>query len=253
MNGSGSDLEREVLLVSMMFKFNRMQAYRLLCVKDVEGNDISNSDELYSKVIGCVAYNLRYDERFYYDGFYRVILDFVQDKKGVWINRSFCTSPAHKVEVQGDVLVISTRYSKFVFEETVLQETPICAEKNIIELYLSMDERHCFAKGFYWDVDGEKHELGATVHVGMLVDSVLIGIEERALFGEFLCRYFLRSRIEFYDTLYSQQDYSIPMLIHNTSGEKDLVVKFERYDKTWTIAPGGTKCIVPFTPLGADE
>ena len=236
----------------ILFEFDNKQAYRLIRVTDTNGVDKTDADELYSSVAGCVACDLRYDLRTSYVGAYRMYLDFVQDESGTWINRTIHTSPVLKVEVTEDGLNVHTCYSVYVFEKATLQETPVCADKNTIELYLSMDEKYHFAKGFYRDEEGKSHELCAHVHTGMLVDTVLIGAQDTAVFGEYVCRYFYRSTIEFYDTLYHQQDYSMPMLIHNTSKERDLVVCFERYDKQWTIAPGESKRIIPFSPMGAD-
>ena len=60
-----------------------------------------------------------------------------------------------------------------------------------------------------------------------------------------VCRYFPNAKVEFYDTLYGQQDYSTPMLIHNT-GKRDLVVGFQMYPYEWKIEPGTSKHIMPY-------
>lgn len=235
------------------YQFDSQQAYRLIAVTDRDGNDKTYSDELYSCVAGCVARDLRYDERTSYGGLYRMYLNFVQDETGTWINRTIHTSPVCEVKETEDGIAIYTNNSVYRFKKAALMNTPVCSEKNVIELYLSIEENYHFAKGFYCDGDGVAHELSTHIHVGMFVDTVLIGTKDVGVGGDYVCRYYYRDTIEFYDTLYHQQDYSTPMLIHNTSNHYDLIVRFEGYDKQWTIAPGESKRIVPFSPVGADE
>ena len=71
-----------------------------------------------------------------------------------------------------------------------------------------------------------------------------------------MCRFYLRNAakefIEFYDTLYGQQEYSIPILIHNV-GEKDLIIKFEGCSETWIIKAGESNNIIPYVSKGEDE
>ena len=137
-------------------------------------------------------------------------------------------------------------------QEAEVKEIEPLEESNLIELYLSMEEDYHFAAGFYYDAEKQTHKLCEFVHLGMIVDSVLIGMYEQTLYGCYACRYFLRDDcIEFYDTIYFQQDYSTPMLIHNT-GKSDLIIRFEAYPKKWTIKPGESKRIMPFSPDGAD-
>lgn len=236
------------------FEFDKQQAYKLVAVTDREGNDKTHSQPLYADAEGFIAVNLRYDEKSNYNGFQRMHLDFVQDEEGRWVNRGIHTSPVYEVKTTDNGIAIHTHNSVYVLEKAELKETPICTDKNTIELYLSMDEHYHFGKGFYWDEAGTPHELEADINVGTFTDTVLIGIPEHSFFGEYACRYYYRrSSIEFYDTLYHQQDYSKPMLIHNTSKDKPLLICFEGYDREWTIAPGESKQIMPFNPIGADE
>lgn len=114
--------------------------------------------------------------------------------------------------------------------------------KNIIELYLK-DTGSKFSKGFFYDEDGQAHELGRHVSAGMFTNSCLVHLVESP--GEFVCRYFPQyGGIEFYNTIYRQQDYSRDMVIHNV-GEKPLAIKFERSENVVVLAPGETKQITP--------
>ncbi len=235
------------------FEFDKQQAYKLIAVTDKEGNDKTHSQPLYADAEGCIAVNLRYDEGSDYNGFQRMHLDFVQDEKGNWINRGIHTSSVYEVKPTEKGIAIHTHNSIYVLENAVLKDTPICTNKNTIELYLSLDDRYHFGKGFYWDENGEPHELVADINVGMFTDTVLIGLPDKRIGGDYICRYYYRSDIKFYDTLYHQQDYSKPMLIHNTSKDKPLQISFEFYDKKWTLAPGESKQIMPFNPMGSDE
>ena len=234
------------------FEFDKEQAYRLVDVTDKEGNSKIHTSTLYSDVEGCVAIGLRYSRSPSYNGLYRAHLDFVQDENGQWINRGIHTSTVEGVEQTENGIAIQTHNSVYVFEKATLKETPLCEEKNTLELFLSMDETYHFAKGFYWNEEGKCRELVADINVGTFTDTILVGIPDESMWGNYVCRYYYGHTIRFYDTLYNQQDYSTPMLIHNTSRDKDLVVEFEGYDRRWTIAPQEQKKIIPFTPIEAD-
>ncbi len=232
------------------FEFDKHQAYKLLAVTDKEGVNKTNSRSLYANAEGLIAINLRYDEESNYDGFQRMFLDFVQDQKGNWVNRSIHTSPVSEVKLTNVGIDIHTHNSVYVMEKTELKDTLICSNKNTIELYLSMDDNYHFGKGFYCDNNGKTYELTPYIHIGTFTDTVLIGIQEAR---KCMCRYYFQSdSIEFYNTIYHQQDYSKSMLIHNTSKNKPLLICFEGYDRQWTIAPGESKRIIPFNPIGAD-
>ena len=112
--------------------------------------------------------------------------------------------------------------------------------KNIIELYLK-DTGSNFGKGFFYDEEGKVHELGRHVAGGMFIDTVLVHLMESP--GEFVCRYYPQyAGIEFYNTIYRQQDYSRDMLIHNV-GEKPLTIRFQRSENVIILAPGESKTI----------
>ena len=59
-----------------------------------------------------------------------------------------------------------------------------------------------------------------------------------------MCQYFpRREAIEFYNTLYEQQNVTIPMVIHNT-GKKDLEIGFQMYPYIWIISQGQKKVVM---------
>ena len=231
------------------YEFDPAQAYRLVGVTDREGKDKSRSCELYSSVAGCIATSLRYDGKEEVPT--RMRLDFVQDEAGMWINRSIHTSAVESIQGTDGGLNIYTRNSVYRFVKAEMKKNPVCGEANILELYMSSEERFDFAKGFYCDSEGVANELFPHIHVGMFTDSVLLREPQT---GAYLARYFDRSgTVEFYDTIYHQQLYDIPMFIHNTSRKYPLKIRFEGFNREWTIAPGGSKRIIPFDPVGADE
>ena len=119
-----------------------------------------------------------------------------------------------------------------------------------IELFLR-DEGDRFDRGSYYDEAGEAHPLDCFVHAGMFTDSCLI-YPRSEWDGMALCRYFPREDgVEFYDTLYGQQDYSTPLRIHNV-GKEPLRVRFQFFPPVWTIPPGERKDILPYRADGAD-
>lgn len=121
-------------------------------------------------------------------------------------------------------------------EKTELKEVLYQDEANLIELYMSLEDDNYFGAGVYYDAEKKIYELREYVHLGMFQDSVLIHLAEKEMVTA--CRYFPTGNyVEFYDTLYGQQDYSTPMLIHNT-GKKELPIRFQMYPHVWTIKPG---------------
>ena len=177
---------------------------------------------------------------------------FKRDSRGNYINRNIHTSLVDYVEETENGLKIHTENSIYILEKTVLEHTELLDAANLIELYLSLDDNYYLCKGYYYDFEKKAHELYTNIHVGLMVDSCLIGTIEGRQWGNFICRYFLGGeRIVFYDTLYHQQDYSMPMLIHN-NGSGNMVICFDGFSETWTIKPGESKRIVPYSSEGAD-
>ena len=227
------------------------KTYRLIDVLDHEGNSKVHTKELYKERVGCIAQNLRKGSFWgSADGEYVVRMDFVQDAEGNWILKGLRTSPVSDIREVDGRLEIHTMYSVYILEEAQLKEPVFLDEEDVIELYLST-EGYQFAKGFYYDGQRQPHPLASTVHLGMFKDSVLIHKADDPM-GEFVCRYFPKgSNVTFYDTIYGQQDYETPMVIHNT-GDIPLRIEFEGFRATWTIPPGESKRIQPFCADGAN-
>lgn len=234
------------------FKFNKEQTYRLIAVTDKNGTDKVHSSQLYESHINCIATNFHYDEFSYYEGKYRMRMMFVQTKSGLWCSRYLHTSFVSQVEENENQIKIYTNNSIYTFEKAELKKIPYRDESNLIELYLSLEDNDYFGKGIYYDTDKKPYELEKKVHIGTFQDSVLIKCPDCKNLQElFVCRYFPNGYVEFYDTLYGQQDYSTPMLIHNT-GKNPLIICFQFYPHKWTIASGESKYIIPFCSEGAD-
>lgn len=234
------------------FEFDPEQAYQLVFVKNRDGSEKKERPYFYNQYLGCVCTFIEYDDFEYEDGRSSLWMYFRRDSKGNYINRNIHTSLVNHVVETENGLKIHTENSIYILEKTVLGHKELLDVANLIELYLSLDDNFYFCKGFYYDPEKNAHELYTSVHVGFMVDSCLIGTYEGRQWGNFVCRYFLGGeQIKFYDTLYHQQDYSTPMLIHN-NGSGDMVVCFEGFPETWTIKPGKSRRIVPYSPEGAD-
>lgn len=231
------------------------KTYRLVDVLDRKGNrrvetDLRNQD-FYKGIIGCIVQNIRESTSFYHDGTFARV-DLVQDSSGKWINRNFRTSPVEEIrELEDGRLEIITENSVYRFEPAELQPPVYLDEAEVIELYLDNNNAQ-FCNGYYYDQDKQPHQLTYDVHGGMFQDSVLIRKAEDPM-GEYVCRYFPRnSSIQFYDTIYRQQDYATPMMIHN-NGDLPLKIKFQKFRAVWIIQPGESKMITPYCTDGADD
>lgn len=216
--------------------------YRLLDVLDHQGHSRVESRKLYRDRVGCLAHDLHRDGN-------TLRMTFVRDPAGNLIKRHLHTSTVVGLEEQRGLLVVKTLNSMYLLEPVepqVLAENPDVFpaallgepyEGELIELYL-MEEGDHFCKGIYWDAHRAAHSLELLRHVGMVVDSCLLrdpcGEPER-----FYCRYYLElpEKVEFYDTLYGQQDYSIPILIHNC-GTIPLHILLAIYGEVGTVDPG---------------
>ena len=223
-------------------RWERNAAYRLLDVQDHQGHSRVESRKLYRDRVGCLATDLHWDGE-------TLRMTFVRDPAGNLIKRHLHTSPVVCAEERNGQLVIRTLNSVYLLEPTGEQlpaEEPLCfpaealdgtGEGELIELYL-MEENDHFCKGTYWDARGAAHPLAVTRHVGMAVDSCLLYDAQDGP-GRFYGRYYLQSpgEVEFYDTLYGQQDYSVPFFIHNC-GTIPLIISLEGYGQAGTVAPG---------------
>ena len=234
------------------FEFGRDGVYRLVAVTDRQGNDRTADETFYKDRVGCVATGFYYDD-YSVAGLYRLNMTFVRTPDGQYANRGLHTSVVLEVKDKPGGFDLVTAYSVYSFEKAQLNEIPVKENRNVIELFLSHEDNYLFSKGFYHDPDGKAYDLVADIHVGMIQDSVLVRPVANDEIYDCVCRYFPESYgIEFYNTLYGQQSYSVPMLIHNT-GVNDLEVRFERFPFSWTIKPGESKHIMPYNPEGADK
>ena len=218
--------------------------YRLTDIQDHAGNSKVSTRELYTTRINCIATNVRTEVR----GIYTVAhMDFVYDKNNVPINRPLRTSPISELLVDEEQLNIRTQNSLYIFRRVTPPEVTYQDVADLIELYLT-DQEYNFAVGYYYDEEKKPHKLDCFIHVGMITDSCLIRFE-----GGTVCRYFPgMDGVTFYNTLYKQQDYSRPILIHNV-GRDALRVKFENFNAVWTLLPGQQKTIQPYCREGADN
>lgn len=234
------------------YEFDTEQAYRLVAVTDKNGRDKEHYRDFYEAIVKCVAVNFHYDDVPSHEEYYRSRMKFVRNELGQPVCRSLHTSTVWSVEETENGVKLMTSNSIYVFEKAEIKEIPKLEEANLIELYMSLEDDYCFGAGFYYDAEKNAHELREYVHLGMFQDSVLIHIVKDELLMDCACRYFpMGNSVEFYDTLYCEQDYSTPMLIHNT-GKQELQIRFQMYEHVWTIKPGESKRIIPFKPDGAD-
>ena len=216
------------------------RAFRLVDVLDYNGQSKADSHDFYREIIGCIT-NRIFKCSYGVKGAY-VHMDFIQAPDGRWVSLPMHTSLILDIREEDDRVVIYTANSIYVLEPAEVQEPEPMDVAELIELWLENDG-YQFVKGFYYDENKERHALRNFVHLGMFQDSCLIGLEENPSFT--VCRYFPRfNAVEFYDTLYGQQDYSTPMLIHN-AGDDALTIKFEFNPQEWTIAAGGELTVVP--------
>lgn len=228
------------------FEFNPMKTYRLTAITDREGNDKSQSNSLYRNRINCIATNFQYDEQPCYEGMYRMTMDFVENAVGQSCNRGLHTSPVYEVVETADGMAIYTHYSVYLFEEADIKEPIFQDEANLIELYLADNDGYYFEKGYLYDEKKVIHTLAPYLNIGMFQDSVLLGVAGEDEWDNYACRFFPQwGGIEFYDTLYHQQDYELPILIHNI-GTTKLTVRFQGMKVIWTIPPGESKRIIPY-------
>lgn len=225
---------------------DRNAAYRLADVQDHQGNSRVESRKLYRDRVGCLATDLHWEGR-------TLRMVFVRDKAGNWIRRRLRTSTVLGVEEKAGCLAVRTLNSVYLLEpaplpEELPEEYPARSLEEgetgeVIELYLSEEGNH-FCKGTYWDGEKTAHPLAASMHLGMAEDSCLIG--EKDCMQRIWCRYYVRGPrdIQFYDTLYRQQDDSIPLLIHNC-GTIPLKIHFESGGPEGRVLPGERLLLCP--------
>lgn len=227
-----------------MAELDRTIFYRLTDVQDHAGNSKVKTRELYMNRVNCIATNVQTEVR----GIYTVAhMDFVYDKNNVPIHRHLRTSPLAELQVNGDSMQIRTWNSVYVLERVEPPKVIYQDAADLIELYLNSEEYN-FAAGYYYDTEKKPHKLDCSIHAGMVTDSCLIYFD-----AGIVCRYFPSMYgVMFYNTIYKQQDYSRPILIHNV-GREPICIRFEGFPAVWTILPGREKTIRPYCKEGADE
>lgn len=221
---------------------DRKAAYRLTDVQDHRGRSRVESRKLYRDRVGCLATDLHWDGP-------TLRMVFVRDAGGNFIKRPLHTSTVLGIEETAGRLAVKTLNSVYLLEPVgpdALVEPPDLfpailpdgtQTEELIELYLSEENDH-LCKGLYWDKAGVAHPLTTRIHLGMVVDSCLLyAADEKE--ERYFARYYLQAddEIQFYDTLYGQQDYSVPLLIHNC-GTVPLTISREWYGQVGTVAPG---------------
>lgn len=227
------------------FSFVPTDVFKLTDVRDHAGNSKVDSRDLYRERVNCIAQNIRRIDYELPGKNYSIInMDFIQDGNGNWINLHLRTSPVIDIKEVGETVEIRTSNSIYVMEPATIRPPELRNSKGLIELYLTNEEER-FAKGYYYDCDGQAHELFAYIHVGMVVDTCLIHFAADDVLNGIVCRYYISlDEVEFYNTIYRQQDYSSPILIHNNSAEP-MIIKFEWSFSRWEIPPWGEETVFP--------
>ena len=233
------------------YEFNTESAYRLVDVQDHSGNSKIESRDLYKERVGCIAKKIRSSTLNIEGKPCQIIwMEFVMDGSGRWTYKRLRTSPVTDVTQKGEHIEIKTLNSIYVLEPAVLPPQEYQDAADLIELYLS-DEGNRFVKGLYYDADKVPHDLEAFVHEGLIVDSCLVHFADNFITG-IVCRYFIQpDTIEFYDTLYHQQEYITPILIHNCS-DNPMQVEFPFSIDVLTIEPWSEVKIEPPTIHGKE-
>lgn len=209
--------------------------YKLIDVLDYNLVSKVEDEPMYKGIVNYTTKCIR--ERNFGNDKFAVRIEFAFNTRGEWTNKNIRTSMVSQIVEKDNLFKIYTANSIYVFEPA---EKPVPVYQDaaeLIELYIN-DEMNCFCKGFYYDENKQPEELFSMTHLGMVVDSCLICTKEGVFFSSPICRYFIRNNgVEFYDTLYNQQDYSTKMLIHNTA-DVAMTISFEFSDVIYEIAPG---------------
>ena len=229
------------------------KTYKLANILDHNGRSKMeggrDDQERYQYWAGYYTNDIRVVTREYLGESYKCLsVNFVADADGNYANRHLRTSPILKIEEGIGRVIVHTANSVYAFVEWSLPEPEVRKANNLLELWLGKGD-HRFGKGVLYDADGTPHVLTLTVHLGAMRDSFLICHRDSPSIT--VSRYFKGyRRIEFYDTIYGQQDYTTPMLVHNTA-DYPLTIKFQFSDVEYRIAPGGGLLIHP--PEGGDN
>lgn len=235
------------------YNFKKDDKFRLVKILDREDNDKSNDSDLYRNRIVCIATDFRWDNYVSYKGRNRLLMRFVLDKNGMYINRKLHTSYVEEVTEDSDgVIRLVTENSIYVFERATIREAEYLDDKNVIELFLDEGNDYYLGRAYYFDSIGKRQLLDYHINLGMFQDSVLIFGTEGEIAGCPLCRFFTKEGGDlFYKTFCENEIYTLPMLVHNT-GTSDLTLRFDWHSNTWTIKPGESKRIMPYLADDSD-
>lgn len=226
-----------------MFEFAEEQYYQLVDVRDLFGRSKAHMDELYNTRVGCISDHVRITP--YPPGTDGRVLRamFTQDADGNFIERNLRTSLISEIIKKNDGQIeVITANSIYVFKPAMPKEPEYREATNLIEIWLGTGD-YRFDKGVHYDADGNPHILQLSIHIGTFDDSFLICHKNNP--SVIVARYFSGYQgIEFYDTIYGQQDYSTPMWIHNTA-DHELTIRFEFANVEHRIKPGEELLIRP--------
>lgn len=224
-----------------MFEFVEGKHYQLVDVRDLFGRSKAHMSELYSARVGCITPYIRmrpYDSKV--DGLCLYVY-FNQDADGNFVNRHLRTSEISEI-IEGEEIEVITANSIYVFKPAEPKEPEYREASNLIELWLGTGD-YLFDKGIHYDADGAPHLLTNSIHLGNIQDSFLICHRDNPSIT--VARYFSGFQgIEFYDTIYGQQDYSMPILVHNTA-DYELSIRFQFAKIEYRVESGREKLIQP--------
>lgn len=157
------------------------------------------------------------------------------------MNRRLRTSEISEI-IESEEIEVITANSIYVFKPAEPKEPEFREATHLIELWLGTGD-YLFDKGVYYDAFGVPHVLINSIHLGTIQDSCLICHQDAM--GATVARYFPRqTSVEFYDTIYGQQDYSTPIWVHNTA-DYELSIRFQFAKVEHRIKPGGELLIHP--------
>ena len=223
--------------------------YKIIDIQTPEGISKVHTKLTYLLFINNTITRLR--PSFLKDSSFCVRMNSVLNADGRWANYKLCTSLVSYIKEDDETLYIHTKNSIYVLKPAEKPTYTFLDKSDFIELYINNYGDH-FCKGYYYDNNKTPYELDCYVNVGMFQDSCLIKIADDPFMENIVCRYFpKRNGIQFYDTLYHQQDYSTPILIHNTADEP-IDISFEWSDEMIVI-PEGESELIDLTLLNNDD
>ncbi len=221
--------------------------YKLIDILNYNLVSKVESKPMYKGIINCTTKSFRernFGNNHSGEDKFAIRIDFAFNARGEWTNKNIRTSMVSQIIETDNLLKIYTANSIYIFETT---EKPVPVYQDsaqLIELFIN-DEMNRFCKGFYYDENKEPHMLDCFTNYEMNETCGHVHIWENNRISETVCRFYIHEKgIEFYDTLYHQQDYSKKMLIHNTA-DNPITISFQFSDVSYVIAPGGSIEFMP--------